>query len=75
MIKMICTKFHAFTIKCTILSCGHFSLHYGPIPRQRTNHGADLPLSVIDHLKPIYQSLSSQDLLEKCLHGKTRNQI
>ena len=36
--------------------------------------GSGLPLSVIKHLKPIYSELSNDDLLKKCLHGKTQNQ-
>ena len=36
--------------------------------------GAVLLLSVIKHLKPIYSELSNEDLLKKCLHGKTQNQ-
>ena len=37
-------------------------------------HGPRLPLSVIAKVKPIYQRLSEDSLLEKCLHGKTQNQ-
>jgi hypothetical protein len=37
-------------------------------------HGAGLPMPVIEKIKPIYQRLSQDDLLEKCLHGKTQNQ-
>lgn len=33
-----------------------------------------LPLSVIKHLKPIFEDLSSDKLLQECLHGKTQNQ-
>ena len=37
--------------------------------------GPGLPLSIVmEHLKPIYTDLSSDDLLSKCLHGKTQNQ-
>ena len=36
--------------------------------------GPVLLLSVIKHLKPIYSELSNEDLLKKCLHGKTQNQ-
>ena len=36
--------------------------------------GPGLPLSVIQHVKPIYNDLSKNELLEKCLHGKTQNQ-
>ena len=35
--------------------------------------GAGLPLSVIAHVKPIFQELSSDKLLQDCLHGKTQN--
>ena len=37
-------------------------------------HGPGLPLEVIAKVKPIYQRLSQDDLLQKCLHGKTQNQ-
>ena len=37
-------------------------------------HGPGLPLSVIQHVKPIFENLSSDKLLEECLHGKTQNQ-
>jgi len=33
--------------------------------------GAGLPLTVLKYLKPIFNDLSSNELLEKCLHGKT----
>ena len=36
--------------------------------------GPGLPLSVIQHVKPIYQDLSQDTLLLKCLHGQTQNQ-
>ena len=36
--------------------------------------GRGLPLSVIKHVKQIYNDLSDEKLLEKCLHGKTQNQ-
>ena len=36
--------------------------------------GAGLPLDIVAKLKPIYNDLSSPDLLDKCLHGKTQNQ-
>ena len=32
-----------------------------------------LPLDVIKHVKPIFESLSSEELLSDCLHGKTQN--
>lgn len=39
------------------------------------NHkpGPGLPLDVIKHIKPIFQELSDDDLLRKCLHGQTQN--
>ena len=37
-------------------------------------HGSGLPLPIIAKVKPIYQRLSDDGLLEKCLHGKTQNQ-
>ena len=36
--------------------------------------GKGLPLDVIKHVKPIFQDLSSEELLKDCLHGKTQNQ-
>ena len=43
----------------------------------RTNlykHGPGLPLAVIKEVKPEYVRLSEDNLLKKCLHGKTQNQ-
>ena len=37
-------------------------------------HGKGLPLEVIAELKPVYARLSDDDLLRKCLNGKTQNQ-
>ena len=37
-------------------------------------HGVGLPLSVLKHVKPIFEELSSESLLKDCLHGKTQNQ-
>lgn len=36
--------------------------------------GPGLPLTVIAELKPIYKRLSEDDLLARCLDGKTQNQ-
>ena len=36
--------------------------------------GSGLPMDVIKQIKPIYNDLSRDDLLQKCLHGKTQNQ-
>lgn len=37
--------------------------------------GPGLPQDIIvKHIKPIFQDLSNDDLLRKCLHGKTQNQ-
>ena len=36
--------------------------------------GPGLPNSVIKYLKPMYEDLSSDSLLKKCIHGKTQNQ-
>ena len=36
--------------------------------------GPGLPVPVIAHVKQIFNDLSKQELLEKCLHGKTQNQ-
>ena len=42
--------------------------------QQTYKPGAGPPLNVIKHLKPIYQDLSSDSLLKKCVHGKKQNQ-
>ena len=36
--------------------------------------GEGLTLNVLKHVKPIYEDLSRNELLEKCVHGKTQNQ-
>ena len=36
--------------------------------------GCGLPLTVLKHVKPIFNELSQDTLLQKCLHGKTQNQ-
>jgi len=36
--------------------------------------GPGLPLQVIKHVKPIFNELSQDSLLRKCLHSKTQNQ-
>ena len=36
--------------------------------------GPGLPQAVIKHVKPIFNELSQESLLRKCLHGKTQNQ-
>ena len=36
--------------------------------------GPGLPLDIIVELKPIYASFSEDDLLSRCLYGKTQNQ-
>ena len=36
--------------------------------------GSGFPLSIIKHVKPIFNELSQETLLKKCLHGKTQNQ-
>ena len=33
-----------------------------------------MPLDIVTKLKPIFAELSDENLLEKCLHGKTQNQ-
>ena len=35
--------------------------------------GPGLPLDVIKEVKPIFESLSQDNLLSKCLHGTTQN--
>ncbi|XP_069690036.1 uncharacterized protein [Periplaneta americana] len=36
-------------------------------------HKNSLPESVMTTIKPIFRALSNEDLLKKCLHGKTQN--
>ena len=36
--------------------------------------GPGLPLTIIAVLKPVFARLSPDQLLKKCLHGKTQNQ-
>ena len=42
--------------------------------KRNYKHVPGLPLSVIAKVNPVYQRLSEDSLLEKCLHGKTQNQ-
>ena len=42
--------------------------------KRNYKHGPGLPLPVIAKVRPVYQRLSEDSLLEKCLHGKTQNQ-
>ena len=35
--------------------------------------GPGLPLEIVHKVRPIYQALSKDTELEKCLHGKTQN--
>ena len=42
--------------------------------RNSFKHSPGLPDAVIAKVKPVYQRLSEDSLLEKCLHGKTQNQ-
>ena len=37
-------------------------------------YGAGLPKEIIRHVKPIFERLSEESLLERCLDGKTQNQ-
>ena len=40
----------------------------------RYKPGPGLPLDIISELKTLFARLSSEELLKKCLHGKTQNQ-
>ena len=42
--------------------------------KQAHKHGASLPMDVIKQVKPIFEDLSNETLLKKCLHGKTQNE-
>lgn len=37
------------------------------------SHKNSLPEAVMEAIKPVFQALSSPDLLSKCLHGRTQN--
>ena len=37
-------------------------------------HGEGLPMDVIKHVTPVFEELSDDKLLRKCLHGKSQNQ-
>jgi hypothetical protein len=36
-------------------------------------HNSSLPVAVMNKIKPIFKDLSNDNLLSKCLHGKTQN--
>ena len=36
-------------------------------------HKNGLPLAVVNFIKPVFEDLADEKLLEKCLHGKTQN--
>ena len=36
-------------------------------------HKHDLPTSVVQFIKPVFEDLSNGNLLKKCMHGKTQN--
>ena len=40
----------------------------------RYKPGPGLPLDIISELKPLFARLSNEELLKKCLHGRTQNQ-
>ena len=44
------------------------------VTRTVLEHGPSLPDNVIAKVKPVFQRLSEDSLLEKCFHGKTQNQ-
>ena len=58
-------------ISCSFIM---FSKQFVPTTKVGVDLSPGLPLSVIEPSQRVYQSLSSQDLIEKCLHDKTRNQ-
>lgn len=53
---------------------GPLSWYGCKLDRNSFKHGPGLPDAVIAKVKPVYQRLSEDSLLEKCLHGKTQNQ-
>ena len=42
--------------------------------KENFKDGPGLPMDVIKHVKPMFEDLSKNSLLEKCLDGKTQNQ-
>lgn len=45
----------------------------GLITGEKYNHSNSLPTAIMDEIKPIFKDLAQQDLLKKCLHGRTQN--
>ena len=43
------------------------------ITGEKYNHPNSLPTVIMDEIKPIFKDLAQQDLLKKCLHGRTQN--
>ena len=41
---------------------------------RRYKKNMNLPLAIMEELKPIFKDLSNDDLLLKCLHGQTQNE-
>ncbi|GFX22940.1 uncharacterized protein TNCV_2086481 [Trichonephila clavipes] len=39
------------------------------------HHKHKLPVAVVEAIKPIFRDLSDPELLKKCLHGNTQNQM
>ena len=72
-----------------VVSCAKNSFHYPHCPtgsdswckynQDRANGtstykpGPGLPMDIVIKLRPIFEDLSSNKQLEKCLHGKTQN--
>ena len=59
---------HCTTIYCPVGPDSWCRYQQG---KQSYKHGAGLPLSII---AKVYKRLSEDELLQKCLHGKTQNQ-
>lgn len=43
------------------------------VTKESYTHKNSLPEAVMNEIKPIFQDLSKEELLEKCLHGQTQN--
>ena len=43
------------------------------LDRDKYKHRNGLPLPVRDFIKPVFKDLAKEELLRKCLHGKTQN--
>lgn len=70
----LCAKdTHPLHTKCPIGSDSWCSFQRAKAKNIPYKHKGGLPLNVMQLVKPIYQRLTDEDMLAKCLHGKTQN--